>query len=111
MRLSTRLRSYAMRLLGSQAMLTLPRSVARARRKNRGQTPTIYYFHQVDDPYSLIMAQQLERFAAMISLDITPYLVSGPNDAFKGDASRFDDWALRDAASIASFLGLSLIHI
>lgn len=105
MRLSTRLRSYAMRLLGSQAMLNLPRRVARARRKIRGQTPTIYYFHQVDDPYSLIMAQQLERFAAMISLDITPYLVSGPNDAFKGDASRFDDWALRDAASIASFLG------
>ena len=89
----------------SQAMLNLPRRVARARRKIRGQTPTIYYFHQVDDPYSLIMAQQLERFAAMISLDITPYLVSGPNDAFKGDASRFDDWALRDAASIASFLG------
>ena len=54
------------------------------------------------------MVQQLERFASMISLDIKPYLVSGPNDAFKGDAARFDDWALRDAASIAPFLGESL---
>ena len=105
MRLSTRLRSWAMRLLGSEAALNLPRSVARARRKIRGQKPTIYYFHQIDDPYSLIMAQQLERFGSMISLDIKPYLVRGPKDAFKGDASRFDEWALRDAVSIAPFLG------
>ena len=62
MRLSTRLRSYAMRLLGSQAMLNLPRSVARARRKIRGQTPTIYYFHQVDDPYSLIPYDACEAY-------------------------------------------------
>lgn len=67
-----------MRLLGSEAALNLPRSVARARRKIRGQKPTIYYFHQIDDPYSLIMAQQLERFGSMISLDIKPYLVRGP---------------------------------
>ena len=108
MRLSTRLRSYGMRLLASRTLLNLSRNAARARRKLRGQKPTIYYFHQVDDPYSFIMVQQLERFASMISLDIKPYLVSGPNDAFKGDAARFDDWALRDAASIAPFLGESL---
>ena len=105
MRLSTRLRSYGMRLLASRAILNLSRSVARARRKLRGEKPTIHYFHQVDDPYSFIMVQQLQRFASMISLDIEPHLVSGPNDAYKGDASRFDDWALRDAASIAPFLG------
>ena len=105
MRLSTRLRSYGMRLLGSQGLLNLNRNAARARRKLRGEKPTIHYFHQVDDPYSFIMVQQLQRFASMTSLDIEPHLVSGPNDAYKGDASRFDDWALRDAASIAPFLG------
>lgn len=105
MRLSTRLRSYAMRLLGSQGLLNLTRKAARLRRKLRGQKPTIYYFHQVDDPYSFIMVQQLQRFTSMVSLDIKPYLVSGAKDAFKGDASRFDDWALQDAASIAPFLG------
>ena len=61
MRLSTRLRSYGMRLLASRTLLNLSRNAARARRKLRGQKPTIYYFHQVDDPYSFIMVQQLER--------------------------------------------------
>ena len=105
MRLSTRLRSVGMRVMASQKLLHLRKSAARRRRQRQGQAPMILYFHQVDDPYSLIMAGQLQRFASHTTLPIKPYLVSGPEGAFQGDAERFAVWALNDAATIAGFLG------
>ena len=68
----------------------------------------MYYFHQVDDPYSFIMAQQLTRFADIASVRIKPFLVSDPAAPFKGDAKRFDAWATADAANIAPFFGEAL---
>ena len=108
MRLSTRIRSTLMRLLASDFMLQRQRAKGRKQREAQGLDPVIYYFHQVDDPYSFIMAQQLTRFAEISSVQIKPFLVSDPAAAFKGDATRFDDWAIADAASIAPFLGEAL---
>ena len=94
-----------MRIRASQRVLERRRSSARSLRRKNNEAPAIHYFHQVDDPYSFIMAQQLSHFAAAIDIPITPHLVSGPTDAFKGDASRYDRWAMEDASSIAPFLG------
>lgn len=105
MRLTTRLRSNAMRLLASDFILQRRRSRGRKRRVAQGQAPTIYYFHQVDDPYSFIIAQQLMSFSEASSVPIKPFLVSDPTDSFKGDAARFDAWAMEDANNIAPFLG------
>ena len=108
MRLSTRLRSSVMGVMASKRLLNLRQGTARRRRERRGEAPEILYFHQVDDPYSLIMLQQLSRFASHTTLPIRPYLVSGPGSAFQGDAGRFAGWALNDASNIAGFLGESL---
>ena len=108
MRLSTRIRSTLMRLLASDFVLQRRRAKGRKQRGAQDLDPVIYYFHQVDDPYSFIMAQQLTRFAEISSVQIKPFLVSDPASVFKGDATRFDDWAIADAASIAPFFGLAL---
>ena len=105
MRMSTRIRSTAMRLLASDFVLQRRRAKGRKQREAQGLEPVVYYFHQVDDPYSFIMAQQLTRFANIASVPIKPFLVSDPTAPFKGDASRFDAWAIADAANIAPFLG------
>ena len=83
MRFSTRIRSTFMRILASQRVLERRRSSARSLRRKNNEAPAIQYFHQVDDPYSFIMAQQLSHFAAAIDIPIMPHLVSGPTDAFK----------------------------
>ncbi|MEC8620255.1 MAG: DsbA family protein [Pseudomonadota bacterium] len=108
MRLSTRIRSSIMRLLASDFVLQRRRTKGRKKREAQGLDPVIYYFHQVDDPYSFIMAQQLTRFAEISSVQIKPFLVSDPAPVFKGDAKRFDDWTIADAASIAPFFGQAL---
>ncbi len=108
MRLTTRLRSIVMRAMASERLLTMRQRRARRRREASGQPPTVLYFHQADDPYSFIMAQQLQRFARGIRVPIKAHLVSAPKDAYKGDAQRFDAWALTDAADIAPYLGEAL---
>jgi 2-hydroxychromene-2-carboxylate isomerase len=97
-----------MRLLASDFMLQRRRAKGRKQREAQGLDPVVYYFHQVDDPYSFIMAQQLTRFADIASVSIKPFLVSDPAAPYKGDASRFDAWAIADAANIAPFLGEAL---
>jgi 2-hydroxychromene-2-carboxylate isomerase len=108
MRPSTRIRSTIMRLLASDFVLQRRRAKGRKQREAQGLDPVVYYFHQVDDPYSFIMAQQLTRFADIASVSIKPFLVSDPAAPYKGDASRFDAWAIADAANIAPFLGEAL---
>lgn len=105
MRFSTRIRSTVMRVLASQHVLQRRRSRAQNLRRKNNEAAAIHYFHQVDDPYSFIMVQQLSHFAAAIDIPIKPHLVSGAADAFKGDASRYDAWAMADAGGIAPFLG------
>ena len=105
MRPSTRIRSTIMRMLASDFMLQRRRAKGRKQREAQGLDPVVYYFHQVDDPYSFIMAQQLTRFADVASVRIQPFLVSDPAAPFKGDAKRFDAWAIADAADIGPFFG------
>ena len=83
MRLSTRIRSTLMRLLASDFVLQRRRAKGRKQREAQDLDPVIYYFHQVDDPYSFIMAQQLTRFAEISSVQIKPFLVSDPASSFK----------------------------
>lgn len=108
MRLTTRLRSIGMRVFASQRTQKIRQIIARSRRRLRGQPPVILYFHQVDDPYSFIMAHQLQRFAAQITIEIQPFLVSSAADDFKGDSQRYDAWAIQDAFQIAPFFGPAL---
>lgn len=77
-------------------------------RRSRGNEPVIHYFHQVDDPYSLMASQKLEALRERYSVEIITHAVSLPAPEYQGDASRFRDWAIRDAQTVASFYGTTL---
>ena len=85
------------------------RSIAhiRGRMRRRGN-PTVYYFHQVDDPYSHIAEQKLEQLRDRYSVDFICHNVSMPDPIFQGDNSRFRNWALQDAKTIAPFYNADL---
>lgn len=77
-------------------------------RGRRLQPGMVHYFHQVDDPYSHLAVQKLDALKQRYRLPFRSHLVSAPRPEHQGDASRFSDWALRDARSIASFYGTFL---
>ena len=65
----------------------------------------MHYFHQVDDPYSHLAVQKLDRLTATYDVAFQPHLVSKPDPAYRGSADHFDQWALRDARSVAADYG------
>ncbi|XOV84893.1 MAG: DsbA family protein [bacterium] len=105
MNLKTRIRSTFMRHATTAQYLDKQRSKARKLREKQGTPPTVYYFHQVDDPYSHLAVQKLDQLKSRYALAFQPYLVTKPEAAYQGSAAHFDQWALRDAQNIASDYG------
>ena len=107
MNLETRIRSTAMRSFSSTGFQRLMQSKARLARQIRQQAPAVHYFHQVDDPYSHLAIQKLDQLRAAYDLPFIPHLVSKPDTAFQGSSEHFDQWALRDAVTVAVAFGTS----
>ena len=105
MNLETRLRSTAMRALCSTGFQHCLRARARLARSLLGRPRTVHYFHQVDDPYSHLAVQKLDQLRESYSVPFVPHLASKPAAAYQGSSEHFDQWALRDALSIAPAYG------
>lgn len=108
MDIKTRIRSTAVSTFASARYLNFLRRRARLRRKLSGGRATVHYFHQVDDPYSHLAVQKLDQLRAAYALPFRVHLVSKPAAEFQGSSDHFDNWALRDALSIAEDYGTSL---
>ena len=103
MKRQVRVRSLVMRVVASRGFVAMRRARARIRRALKGEAAAVHYFHQVDDPYSHLAVQKLPALQAAYSIPVVSHLVGPAGADFKGDASRYGDWAARDAASIATY--------
>ena len=103
MNLKTRLRSTAMRYFASPGYAEKLRNKARRQRGN--EPATVHYFHQVDDPYSHLAVQKLDQLRTTYDLAFQPHLVCKPDPTYRGSADHFDQWAWRDARSVAADYG------
>ena len=108
MDVKTRIRSTAVSTFASARYLNFLRGKARLGRKLSGKPAAVHYFHQVDDPYSHLAVQKLDQLKAAYPLPFKAHLVSKPAPEFQGSSDHFDNWALRDALSIAGDYGTSL---
>ena len=93
------------RLLGEPRLMRL-RAQAERRRGRQGAAHQVHVFHQVDDPYSALVAQCLPAFAARYAVHCVPHLVPPAADSAAPDRPRLVTWSRRDAALLAERLGL-----
>lgn len=84
----------------------LARGWAELQRRAAGRPHTIAWFHQVDDPYSHLLAQVMPRLAAAFDVEVQPFLVGPPPDEAAPDRERLVGFARKDAADIAPAWGL-----
>ena len=108
MEVATRLRSTLMRRMTSRGQQTRRHAIARMKRKLSGRPPCIHYFHEVSDPYSHLAVQKLDELQGKYDIAFEIHLASSTDDPYRGDASRYYEWALNDAKSIAPYYGVSL---
>lgn len=105
--LARRLGSRVIRVLASPRRARAVHRLAEWRRRLTGAPHRIDYFHQVEDPYSHLAAQCLDRLAERYALEITPHLVGRGSTTDISEPELLRGFACRDAADVAPGYGLS----
>ncbi|MCB9746710.1 MAG: DsbA family protein [Alphaproteobacteria bacterium] len=100
------LRPRLLALLTSPGLRSLRRALAEWRRRLSGQPHEVHVYHQVDDPYSHLLAQALLAFRARYAVKLVPHLVGPPDDEAAPERALLEAYARKDAADIAPHLGL-----
>ena len=67
----------------------------------------IEYFHQLDDPYSHLMAQVIAKFAEQYDVQIVPHLIRATGGKNQPEARKLANWARNDVSLIAPHYGLT----
>ena len=75
-------------------------------RVRAGQPHEVLYFHQVDDPYSALMACRLAGLVEQFGVVLTPHLVPPPPGWAAPERQKLTVYARRDAAQLAPAYGL-----
>jgi 2-hydroxychromene-2-carboxylate isomerase len=96
----------------SQYLLGRGRLLKRRARAERdrlagGERHQLHYFHQVDDPYSALVAAMLPDFMARYDVDLMPHVVGPPPDSAAPDRDKLVAYSRRDAQMLARHLGLN----
>lgn len=106
MSLSRTLRSAFMRRMADPQRRERLRTRAEARRLREQRPHQVYYFHQVDDPYSQLAAQVLPRLLQRYAIELLPRVVAAPTPIAIHEQALWEAWARRECAAMAPFYGL-----
>jgi 2-hydroxychromene-2-carboxylate isomerase len=88
------------RLLSHQRLLKARAKAERARR-SKGEVHTVHYFHQVDDPYSALLAAQLSTLLQRYDIALCAHVVSPPSESAAPDRERLVAYSRQDAQRLA----------
>lgn len=99
--------SQLMTRLVSDSRQERARSRCETKRKDSGRPHLVEYFHQVDDGYSHLALQVLERLKATYDIDLKVHLVRPLLDANTPEPQLLRDLSRWDSAAIAPYYGLT----
>jgi len=88
------------RLLSRDRLLA-QRVRAERQRVARGEPHRLHYFHQVDDPYSALLAQVLPRLLARYDLRLDAHIVGAPADDAAPEREKLVAYSRKDAQLLA----------
>jgi 2-hydroxychromene-2-carboxylate isomerase len=97
--------ALSQRWLSRERLLRLRAKAERARR-SRGEPHRVHYFHQVDDPYSTLVAACLPALVQRYDIDLVPHVVGPPSDHAAPDRARLVAYSRKDAQLLAAHHGL-----
>ena len=97
--------AISQRLLSRERLLRL-RAKAERQRLAAGKPHQLHYFHQVDDPYSALVAAVLPQILARYQVELLPHVVGAPPAAAAPDRDRLVAYSRSDAQRLARHRGL-----
>lgn len=90
----------------SRDRLLKRRAQAERARRAKGEPHRIHYFHQVDDPYSALLATCLPALVQRYDVELVAHVVGPPSDAVAPDRDRLVAYSRKDAQMLAAHHGL-----
>ena len=82
------------------------RAEAERRRIREGAPHVVEYFHQWDDPYSLLTEQVLDRLRERYDIELVRHEIRATGGKNQPELEKLDAWARHDAELIAPHYGL-----
>ncbi len=106
MSLANRIAPYLTSAVSSQRTLELQRAWQEIKRKRRGQTHEVLLFHKVDDPYSHLLLQMLQRLRGDFDIKVKPQIIHTLDERMFPEPGLLEEWSLRDASQLAKAFNL-----
>ncbi len=104
------IKSFASKQFSTHLLDERRRDKARARaereRRRKGEPHRIEFFHQVDDPYSHLLAQALAKLQERYEVEVVTWLVEPPEDWAAPARALLESYSLVDARRLAEKAGL-----
>ena len=102
-RLKRWLTSKVMTVLSNENKMLAKRDKAERLRKKNNYRHHVEYFHQLDDPYSHLAIQALQKLQSQYDIDISVHLVAGPTGDNLPEPTLLLDYAREDCSQIAPY--------
>ena len=99
------IKSLLMPMVSSRLMsrdrLLKARAKAERTRQAQGEPHRLHYFHQVDDPYSALLASHLASLLARYDIELSAHVVGPPPESAAPDRARLVAYSRADAQRLA----------
>ena len=93
------------RFLSRERLLAL-RHKAEQKRQSQSRPHVLHFFHQVDDPYSQLLAQAISMLKDRYAVSVLQHVVGEPDDSAVPERDKLKTYSQLDAARLASQYGL-----
>lgn len=106
--ISAKLRNQGMNMFSNLDLLNEVRLKAEKKRQEENRPHEVLYFHKVDDPYSHLTIQYIEKLKSSFDIILKPVLVGDEDPKSIHEPSLYSVYCLEDAKRIAPFYGIEL---
>ena len=93
------------RFLSRERLLAL-RHKAEQKRQSQSRPHVLHFFHQVDDPYSQLLAQAIPMLKDRYAVSVLQHVVGEPDDSAVPERDKLKTYSQLDATRLASQYGL-----
>ena len=104
--ISAKLRNKGMNTFSNYEILKNIRDKAEKLRKQEGRSHEVLYFHKVDDPYSSLTVEYLDKIQSSFDITLKPILVGEEDSEAIHEPSLYNIYCLEDAKRIAPYYGV-----
>ena len=102
-----KVRNKIMNTYASYDLIEKARVTFEAERKESQEPHTVIYFHKVDDPYSALTVEYVEKISSTFDVLLKPVLVGEENPETVHEPTLYGDYCLRDVNRIADYYGVT----